>query len=72
MAETLLVDQARRDDTVLALRGARPTAEADLRALLSPAVPDDTDEAETEVTNIVDFAAFVTNLSRAQNGTADA
>ena len=70
VAEALLVDEAKRDDLVLVLRGGRPTAEADLRARLSAIQPEP--DGETEVTNIVDFAAFVANLSRAQVGVSDA
>lgn len=73
VAEALLVDEAKRDDIVLILRGARPTAEASLRArLAAPATDADDGDGEVEVTNIVDFAQFVANASRMQTGTPDA
>lgn len=74
MAEAILLDQAKADDRAGSLRGLPTTAEADMRALLRdrPTVADnpgpEPDDGDVEVTNIVDFAGWVSQLAGAGDG----
>ena len=75
VAETLATDEARANDQLVFLRGGEPIAEEQLRALLSGAPGDEEsaddasggDDGDVEVTNIVDFATWVSNLSAGQH-----